>query len=507
MRKSKKITAIGLAFVMAVTSGVFGCTKSPKEKVMDAFVSSATASSSDALSKELGISDVLESVKKGSSKAGLELTLEDTDMYELAGLVSASVSSEASYDAKDKKMLMELGIGYAASDIISCLIYADEEQIALQVPELLEEVLYINYSGNLAKKLKNSAIVKMSGIAEEDIDTFLDSLGSTQSDEVTEFLLGFETETKAVSTFKDAIEVEEIGTEKFTINGKEQKCDGYEVVITEESIADLAEEIIDYFLLSKDAKSIYESILSEASSGEMGSDIEYAAEDLEEMLDTIKANKKDFLSIIKEVISDIKLEMYLCKGQIVSLEAEVKITEPGGSEENKVGVEFVATGGDYGLYDNYELAVKVMKMNIVNITKETNNSKSDYEVVYEVGGIAMQDVDLHFEYALDKKNGDFEAKAVLDDGYDDIRITLEGVLEVEKKSMTMELDKLLLTVDSEVVFELSGKYFIESDAADVKMPKGTKFDILTEKESDWEDLIGKLEDIENKIYKLIGSIY
>ncbi|MBR6638238.1 MAG: hypothetical protein IKK96_05205, partial [Lachnospiraceae bacterium] len=72
-----------------------------------------------------------------------------------------------------------------------------------------------------------------------------------------------------------------------------------------------------------------------------------------------------------------------------------------------------------------------------------------------------------------------------------------------------ELDELTVSYSDywdEFAIGLSGECYVECDA-DVSMPKGDKFNVLTEKESDWEKLAEDMEDVMNTLNDLMGGMY
>jgi len=503
MRNLKKFVALCLTGALAVTS-LFACGKSPKEKVEDAFKTLGTSASAIALKDELGIAAAMEKIQDGAFEAGIKVTLEDSDISELAMLVSGSVEAFIAGDVeKEKKILMGASIGYAASELLSAEMYVDEEQIAVALPGLLEKVPYIDVSGNLEKKLKKSVLMQQEGMDEIDFegiaDMWKEKMANTKDDELGEFVLAFEDETKAMKTFEDAIEINEIDKKEFKINGKNKKCEGFEIVIPEEAVVEFAESFMDYYL-SKDAKAAYNKYIEQYAADNGVYDAEDLKAEFEAGLAEIEDNAEEILTMIETYISDVEAEMYIYEGEIVSLEAEMEITDASGSmgvESFEVGLELECEGGEYGMYDNYTLTVKMMSMDLIEITKETLVDGDEYEVEWKLGGMAMQNMSASAEFVLNKKDGDFEFEASFDDGYDSMLLAMEGVVEVEKKeAVTIEFDSLKLTVDEELMFDVSGECWMKDDAK-VKMPEGKKFDVLTDKQSEWDEF---MEDVNNLQY-------
>lgn len=512
MKSLKKFAALGLAGIMAVTS-LFACAKSPEEKVKDAFKTLGTSASSAALSDELGIAAAMEKIQDGAFEAGIKLTLEDSDLSDLAMLVSGSIEAFIAGDVeKEKKVLMGIGVGYAATELLSAELYVDEEQMAVALPGLLEKVPYIDISGDLTKKLENSILMKQEGMEELDLngisDMWKDKMANTKDDELGEFILAFEDETKAMKNLEDAIEITEADKKTFEINGKDKKCEGFEIVVPEEAITEFTEEFMEYYF-SADAKAAYEKYVEQYAEENGLYDAWELKSEFNVYFEQITDNADEVITMIGEYISDIEAEMYIYEGEIVSLEVEMKITDASGSmgvESFEVGFELECEGGDYSMYDNYNLTVKMMSIDMLELTKETFNDGNEYEVKWTVGGMAMQGLSASAEFALDKKGGDFEFAAAFNNGSSDMTCSMEGAVEVEKKkSVTVGIDSLKINVYDELMCELSGEYYIE-EGAKVDMPEGEKFDILTDKQSEWDEFMEDVNNLQYSFYEIMEKL-
>lgn len=507
MKKFKRFVAVAIVCTMVI-SGMVACGKDPKETVLDSFSTLTSSASAQGIIKELGAIETIEGMKEKSFKVGMELKLDETDLPDLEMLETGSLFTEILCDQKAKKSRLDFGVGYSGSDIVSGQLYIDDKQLAVAVPELMDKVFYVEYD-NIINELKDSALLNMIGIPEdelsiieESIDAIKEALEEVDVDEAMSFLTGFE---KEIEQFKEEIEVEEIEADKFEINGKERKCAGYEVVITEDAMIDLVEAAIEYYFLSDDAKDFYESLEEQADEAGIYLEID----DIYYMIEELEEDKDEYLDSIDEYISDIEIEMYIYDGEIVMLEAETTITDPEGSfgeDGFEVGVELECTGGEYSVYDNYELAIKVMGMTMVKIEKESETDDDEYTVELKLSGAAIEEVTAGCEFTIDKKDGDFEFVLGFGNEYETIEVTAEGILEVEKKkSVKVEFDELTFRY-TDIYWEetnsitLSGECYIECDI-DVSMPKGDKFNLLTDKMSDLEGLIedlqGVMESLEN----------
>ena len=508
--KIKKIVALALACVMAMT-GLVACGKDPKETVKEAFATLAAGESVKGLADELGITEIMDNLEKKPYTIGMKVLLDETSLDELKMLESGSVYTEISCDTEANKALLDLGVGFGGSDLVSGQLYVDEKQLAVAVPELLDKVFYIEFD-NIVKNFKDSALFDMMEMSDDDFAMIEEAFASIEkaaedanTEEMVEFILGFQ---KEIEKFKDKIEVKEIDAEEFEINGKDRKCDGYEVVVTKKSMVNLVEAAIDYYFLSDDAKEFFDSLVEQVEEAGGVADMD----ELYDAMDEMKENKGEILDMIETCISDIETEMYIYEGEIVSLEAEMEISDPSGESDEtvKIGLELECTGGEYSVYDNYELAVKVMSMTMLKLEKESETDGDNYSAEWTVSSAALEDVTIGASFVMNKKDGDFEASAIIGDDDMKIAIASEGTIEVEKKkSVKVKFDELKFDLNDygdAVSIGLSGEYYVECDA-DVSMPKGDKFNVLTDKESDWEALAEELEGVMETLEDLMGSMY
>ncbi len=491
MKMLKKLLAVGIAVTMAVTS-LFACGKTPKEKVEDAFKSLGNMNAAAKLGDELGITAVMDKMDDKAFTCGMKLVFEDTDISELAMFTSAYIDAFIAEDTKEAKALMGIGVGYAATELLSARMYLDEKQIAVALPDLLDKVICMDMSGDLDERLEKSILMKredMEGLDFAGIaDMWNNRAANTGDDEAVKFVLGFEEKTKAVKKFKDAVSVDEAGSKEFEINGSNRKCDGYDISVPKAALKELLKEIADYYF-SEEAKAVYGEYID---------------------TNTVYDEAAYIIAAIDSYISDIEIEMYVYDGEIAFLEAVTKIDnglEIGMPQQSfEVGIEFECKGGEYSIYDNYELAIKVMSLDMLTLTRTTDSTGDEYKTDWIFGGIMLKNIKASADFMLNKKNGSFEIDMSFDNESDNIGFNVEGAVKADKKkSVTVELDSIKVMADQKLTYEFSGECYIES-GAEPDMPEGEKFDILTEKQAEWDEFMNDINNMQNAFYKIFAKL-
>ncbi|MCR4990283.1 MAG: hypothetical protein K6A38_05395 [Lachnospiraceae bacterium] len=283
----------------------------------------------------------------------------------------------------------------------------------------------------------------INGALKDYYDTIMDFDGITKANEdLTEELK---------EHFRD-LEVKKIDSNEFEINGKDVKCEGYTVVVTEK---DLKKALDSY---SKAVKSTMEK--------SMGTLLEVADTDVDELFDEAFSEVYDSI----EDMDDIEFDIYLYKNEVAAIEMEV--------EDSKLSIQF--QGGDYRA-QNILVDVDGSKLEITG-EKDGNTEKASVKV----------DKEEYFSYEFDSKKGDLSLK--VSDGYDEYE--LEGI-NVSSKSdeLVVSLDELDL--DGIV---LTGSFTLKK-AAKLKDMSGDEFNIGDATE---DELMETLEDEQEALEELSG---
>ena len=294
---------------------------------------------------------------------------------------------------------------------------------------------------NTADDKEDSFIAEMAGEDSlEMLDDALTALG--EATEPTDFSKEL---TQLIVAEYGELEFEKAKEKEFEVNGKDVKCKGYTVEVTEDNIMNIVdgmEDILD---------ETYGDILKEAgiSAKDITREIEYEIEGMD----------------------DIELTFYLYKSKLAAVIAEV--------DRSKLEIEF--QGGDYRMQN---VVVSADRMDIMEIKGETEDSVETLELL-------VWDEEV-FTYEYDTKSGDLVVE--LDDGFYEV----EANIQAKGNSVTVTLQDFY-TEDS-YVGEMMNLADINcsvtfTDGAKKASFSGEEFNVGTADEDDFYDLIEELEDI------------
>lgn len=294
---------------------------------------------------------------------------------------------------------------------------------------------------NTADDKEDSFIAEMAGEDSlEMLDDALTALG--EATEPTDFSKEL---TQLIVAEYGELEFEKAKEKEFEVNGKDVKCKGYTVEVTEDNIMNIVdgmEDILD---------ETYGDILKEAgvSAKDITREIEYEIEGMD----------------------DIELTFYLYKSKLAAVIAEV--------DRSKLEIEF--QGGDYRMQN---VVVSADRRDIMEIKGETEDSVETLELL-------VWDEEV-FTYEYDTKSGDLVVE--LDDGFYEV----EANIQAKGNSVTVTLQDFY-TEDS-YVGEMMNLADINcsvtfTDGAKKASFSGEEFNVGTADEDDFYDLIEELEDI------------
>ena len=293
---------------------------------------------------------------------------------------------------------------------------------------------------NTADDKEDSFIAEMAGEDSlEMLDDALTALG--EATEPTDFSKEL---TQLIVAEYGELEFEKAKEKEFEVNGKDVKCKGYTVEVTEDNIMNIVdgmEDILD---------ETYGDILKEAgvSAKDITREIEYEIEGMD----------------------DIELTFYLYKSKLAAVIAEV--------DRSKLEIEF--QGGDYRMQN---VVVSADRMDILEIKGETEDSVETLELL-------VWDEEV-FTYEYDTKSGDLVVE--LDEGFYEV----EANIQAKGNSVTVTLQDFY-TEDS-YVGEMMNLADINcsvtfTDGAKKASFSGEEFNVGTADEDDFYDLIEELED-------------
>ncbi len=415
------VLLLAIFAVVMVASGIFS---SPKSKVVKATVNTFNKGGYiyDLLGTEVSIGD------KYSVEATVHAGDGDTE-------IDTNVVLAVSGKEKQLSGTFEYDSSWESIPEIEFISQLTDKELKLKVPSLDDRIFIYNYLEE-----KDGAILDY--IDEDDLQILDEALKSLYSTED----VSKDTIKKDIAAIKDmrnwykSLKVSKIDAEEFEVDGKDRKCKGYELVLTEDDLLDLVDILNDY--------------LEEKFDDALSMDVSEYKSALRELRSEIKG------------MDDLEIRFYVYKNMLAAIEAEM----------NYDVVQILFKGGDYrtqnievNMYDETVIELKGK----IKDDKETLTLYSYDEEVAKV--------------SYNKKSGKFNAS--LTDGWDEY--SLSGKIVKTHNEFTVELDEMDFDY-----FSISGSLSVKKGATMDKL-KGEEFDLGN---ADEDELLDLARDIYQMIY-------
>ena len=439
-----------IAIVALTFSGLFG---NKKTKVAQAFMN--TVEESETYLKEVWQAESYEGMfKNKESRIEMDLTLPE------------DITLEAVVDSTDEEADIYMDLGMGGSSLIEIEAYSNETQVYIALPELFDYLFYVDLE-----------------TLEDDIEVMVDNgmIDSYTADTLVEALEaqseGIELAEESVEQLEkdinaawknmfEAVTVEEIDSEEFTVNDEDVECDGYAIEVTPDILADIAEATANAYLENEEVMAWLESL--EAS---------YDTDAITEGLDTLQESAEELRDIEKDEVEDATfyVNIYIYEDKVACVEA----TEPG--DEDEVWFKWVIEGGNYPLENTYvELVFDGDEIEIYrNGSMEDDEYWVEYELVDAYGTSYVMDV------FYVPETGEFEID-VMEDDYWNWLYTYGTIEKTDDHTIEIAIDSL--EVDEEEI--MYGDIILADECDKIEKPEGDEeINILTMTEEEWEELI------------------
>lgn len=398
-------------------------------------------------------------VEDGNYTMAFKGMIESSDDYSLSSLEDCALEISIGSDMAKGEYGITGSVFVEEIDTkLSAEIFVNQSEIALAVPEIIERTFVYDFT-----KEKKGYITEVAGDDEiEMVDELLKFV--TSPDYYKNAQKMSDDMTKQILDVYNTWEFEKIDAEEFEINGKDKKCTGYELVLTEDMVLELFEVILNsYETYYEEQQKQMEDLMSDFAdmSGAYVEELDMAdaLEELEDELDGME---------------DIELQIYLDKDQIAAVIYE--------SDEYDVTVSVLVQGGDYPM-QNAEIVLESDDEEI-SIAKKGEKKGNVYENEIEIDGFD----EFVAEWTYDSKSGELSAEFESDG----IGLNLEGTVKKSSGNVAIELSSLELD-DYGMVTEISGTFEV-CDKSDAKKPKYKEFDLGNADEDEFEDIAGEIED-------------
>jgi len=520
--KSKKGTII--AIVAAIVVAIVGIsafaimntkTADPKQVVLDAFKTVNPEGEISPMEELFGWSKIPGNLKQESSEIALTVKMDSCSYADVNTYAGIGLRMGVKEDIAAENSEMNVAVLYKDMGLANLNLYVGDKTLVMAIPELSSKVFTLAIDDTLGDRIKNSPIVGPI-LAENGVDldaylTYMDELVAQAEDqEGTEvqvldlkaMLDRYEKGCSARDNFKAAMEVKAGEAASFTLDGKEEKCNGYDVVISKDSLIEFLRTSSDFFLQDEELKEAYLKQLEAAvrmseimggSSMGMGSS---ANDMMQQSYDEMEASVDQMIGYLEESLHDVTMTVYVDKkGRLAAVNGTTVIT----AEEEDMNVKFnwELQGGTYltqNMLGEIVLTDAAGESISVDFTQAETYDKSNLTYELKMNVLAIDDA-VNFVYKGDysTESGSYNISTKIAANQEDMfEITAKGIVdELEPgKWIHASLDALKLSVMGDPdLFTLSGEFGIQPLAGTIEAPTGDSLDILAATEADWQSVL------------------
>lgn len=481
--------------------------KDDKEVVSDAITGFFERDEETELEAALSTKKREESVKEKGVDAEFSIQLNEIGVDDLSILEGLAATVYLQNDIKNRQAAFGMTGTYAGMNA-DFSVYGDKDKLQLGSSLLDGQVLELMLGGDLYEGLKNSPLfgsmvseyesTEEGANLQESIKNFQDMLENGVTEGGSEALGTKQEEIKNIfEDFKDDMKVSKAEKQKFEVSGKNKKCQGYDVEISGDAVAKMAEGMITIFLETYQQNSYYQKYMQALEGG-------YAGEiaDMEEGLATAK---ETVINYIKENVDGIDMSVYVTHyGELVSLELSTTV------DEAECGIKIDCQGGE-AMYSNMDMEFTIKKDGqesgiSLAVTEEKDGSQIVNEIVLKakMGGMTIEvgSAELVYDTKSSALTGEIKAGKMLAD----VSMKLEGeVEELTKDSLDIRFDSIKVEAKGTQLLDCSMEY-AEKPVNGVPELEGTTMDVLTMDENDLLSLQEKLSETIQAL-GMLGSTY
>lgn len=533
-KKALKIIlgVIGIVVIIAIAGLAYVKmnAKNPKQVVIDAFKSVYTDGAVSPSEELFGWNEFAKAAMNSDRESGITMKMESCSDPSVNALAGSGMRLESKDDKTNDKSSINMGMIYNGMDLVNFNAYFGDDTLMASVPELSDKVFTLDMGDGLGDRIKNSPVVgpflSENGVDVDGLTEYFNQLmadrkntdkGSTPFD-LKALVNRYKEGCKAQENFKEAMTVTEADKAIYTINGRESKCQGYDVVISKDSVIEFLRTSSDFFLQDETLKGDYLKQLeatvrmSELMGGNMSGTGNMSAQQMQEMAyGEVKGQVEQMINYLDKSLTDVKMTVYVDKkGNLAAvngstiLNAEAipdmengnmtvtfQIELQGGTypTQNVKGSVVLGNGGD-------TIKLDLLKQGTFDGKKLTSDLSLD--------ATAPDESSYNFTYSgtYDSKDGSYHASAELGgEGSKLLKISAAGVIDELKKGDTihMDIDSLEIAAnDNSLNLVLSGEYYNRPLSGEVVPLEGETMDVLSATTEDWNKVVMQT------VFKAIG---
>lgn len=507
------VIAAVVVVVIAAFAALRLMEKDPKDVVIAAFENVHPKDQVYPTEELFGTSEMMKSLQTTSSEGGMTLKLSDSSEPFITQFAGSGLKMSAQNNLETKETAVNLGLLLNDMEYLNLDAYYGGEKVIIAVPEISSKAFTLDLSKDLAQQFKDSPVfgelIKQQGIDADGLALYIEELkAQTENKEdqpfnLDELLNRYKEGCKAQDNFKAALTVTKGEKQKFTMDGKEVSCKGYNTVISKDSMVDFLEDSSEFFLqdetLREDFLNQLETTvrLSELMGQNMGESLS-AKELRDQTFAEAEKSAKEMIKYLDRTLDDVDMVVYVDKkGRLAALDGTTMLH----IEDTDVDVKFhlELKGGSY-LTQNMSGTIEMEGDGDVVTLEVQRSGKYDKKNLTDELSLSMDTGDDTFGFsyaaAYTVDDGAYDVSAKLSsNGSRILGLSAEGAVdELEKgKSFHMDIDKLKLTIEDSGYITFKGEYYLRPLEDEIKVPKGDPMDILGADLTEWIEVIQEFQ--------------
>ena len=507
------VIAAVVVVVIAAFAALRLMEKDPKDVVIAAFENVHPKDQVYPTEELFGTSEMMKSLQTTSSEGGMTLKLSDSSDPFITQFAGSGLKMSGQNNLETKESAINVGLLVNDMEYLNLDAYYGGEKVIMAVPEISSKAFTLDLSKDLAQQFKDSPVfgelVKQQGIDVDGLALYIEELkAQTENKEdqpfnLDELLNRYKEGCKAQDNFKAALTVTKGEKQKFTMDGKEVNCKGYNTVISKDSMVDFLEDSSEFFLqdetLREDFLNQLETTvrLSELMGQSMGEPLS-AKELRDQTFAEAEKSAKEMIKYLDRTLDDVDMVVYVDKkGRLAALDGTTMLH----LEDTDVDVKFhlELKGGSY-LTQNMSGTVEMEGDGDVVTLEVQRSGKYDKKNLTDELSLSMDTGDDTFGFsytaAYTVDDGAYDVSAKLSsNGSRILGLSAEGAVdEMEKgKSFHMDIDKLKLTIEDSEYITFKGEYYLRPLEDEIKVPKGEPMDILGADMTEWLEVIQEFQ--------------
>lgn len=526
-KNNTKLIIGAVAAVAVVAAGAFGLSKmnekDPKQTVIDAFESVYPEGQVYPVDELFGITQFADEAGTANSEGSMTLKLDSCSDESVNAYAGSGIRVNGKSDITNKKSSAELAAIYNGMDLVTFKMYYGDDMLKAALPEMSGKVFTLDLGDGLADRISQSPVVgpmleqnniDVTGMAEY-FTQLIDEAEQNQAEGKSTYDLEglwnrYKEGSKAQENFKAALTVEKGDKASFTIDGSQESCKGYKVLVSKASMMDFLRTSSDFFLQDEELKDQYMKQLEMTvkMSGFMGGNtagvtMPSAEEMQQQTYEELQSTVTEMLDTLDAVLDDVTMTVYVDKkGRLAAVDGTTVLHNDTDAEDTiNVAFHLELAGGAY-LTQNATANVTLTNPAdegdsiALNLVKQGTYDGKQLTADWSLDFVSLPENDkgnLTYTGTYNSESGDYHMAFEVGNGDEQLaKLSVTGVIDSLEKGTSIHatMDSLEISAEGGLYSAvLSGEYEYKPLAGEVTAPEGEEMDVLAATEEDWQNVV------------------